>query len=197
MWELFMESEYPSTNDIIATPIGGMALGETFYRISDLILDDRSMGRERTGREVAAFLVSPMRGLMRIVNGDAWRHRPTSGRQFGIPDLSVAFSVGTRVLELEKEILDRGVGIASEVSVEYGDRFSTERERPYDFFTMNVGLNIQKSQPFLGQVNLVGRLWNRELMEKTDMVLNAGLYHISISMTPTSYLMCLLLFLIE
>ena len=24
MWELFMESEYPSTNDIIATPIGGM-----------------------------------------------------------------------------------------------------------------------------------------------------------------------------
>ena len=176
MWELFMESEYPSTNDIIATPIGGMALGETFYRISDLILDDRSMGRERTGREVAAFLVSPMRGLMRIINGDAWRHRPTSGRQFGIPDLSVAFSVGTRVLELEKEILDRGVGIASEVSVEYGDRFSTERERPYDFFTMNVGLNIQKSQPFLGQVNLVGRLWNRELMEKTDMVLNAGLY---------------------
>jgi hypothetical protein len=134
------------------------------------------MGRERTGREVAAFLVSPMRGLMRIVNGHAWRHRLTSGRQFGIPDLSVAFSVGTRVLELEKEILDRGVGIASEVSVEYGDRFSTERERPYDFFTMNVGLNIQKSQPFLGQVNLVGRLWNRELMEKTDMVLNAGLY---------------------
>ena len=25
MWELFMESEYPSTNDIIATPIGGAA----------------------------------------------------------------------------------------------------------------------------------------------------------------------------
>lgn len=28
MWELFMENEYPSTNDIIATPIGGMVLGE-------------------------------------------------------------------------------------------------------------------------------------------------------------------------
>ena len=26
MWEMFMENEYPSTNDIIATPIGGMAL---------------------------------------------------------------------------------------------------------------------------------------------------------------------------
>ena len=28
LWELFMENEYPSANDIVATPIGGMALGE-------------------------------------------------------------------------------------------------------------------------------------------------------------------------
>jgi len=27
MWEMFMECEYPSTNDIIATPIGCMAIG--------------------------------------------------------------------------------------------------------------------------------------------------------------------------
>ena len=27
MWEMFMENEFPSTNDIIATPIGGMAIG--------------------------------------------------------------------------------------------------------------------------------------------------------------------------
>ena len=42
MWELFMECEYPSTNDIIATPIGGAALGEVFYRTSDMILDIRT-----------------------------------------------------------------------------------------------------------------------------------------------------------
>ena len=176
MWEFFMENEYPSSNDIIATPIGGMALGETFYRISDLIFDDRAMGGERVGREVAAFIVSPMRGLMRMVNGDAWRHRSTSGRQFGIPDLCVSFSIGTRVLELEKEILDRGVGVTSEVDLEYGDRFNAEHEKPYDFFTMRVGLNVQKSQPVLGQVNLIGRLFNRNLLERTDRVLNVGLY---------------------
>ena len=60
--------------------------------------------------------------------------------------------------------------------MEYGDRFNAEHERPYDFFAMKVGLNVQKSQPFLGQVNLVGRLWNRAWVEKPDMVLNAGLY---------------------
>lgn len=176
LWELFMENEYPSANDIIATPVGGMALGETLYRTSDLILDDRTTGRERLGREIAAFIVSPMRGLTRIINGDAWKHRSTSGRQFGIPDLYVAISVGARVLELEDEILDKGVGIASEVDVVYGDRFNTEQEKPYDFFSMGVGLNLQKSQPVLGQVNLVGRLLNRGLLERPDRVLNVGLY---------------------
>ena len=125
MWELFMESEYPSTNDIVATPIGGMALGETFYRTSDLILDDRAVGSERVGREIAAFIVSPMRGLTRILNGDAWKHRSSSGRQFGIPDVCIAISVGMRALEFKDDIFDRGLGIASEIAVEYGDRFIT------------------------------------------------------------------------
>ena len=176
MWEMLMENEYPSTNDIVATPAGGMALGETLYRISDFILDDRATGRERVEREVAAFMVSPMRGLIRVINGDAWKHRSTSGRQFGIPDLCVRLSLGTRVLELEKEILDRGFGIASEMDVEYGDRFSVDHEKPYDFFTMKVGLNLQRSQPVLGQVNLVGRLLNQVLLDTPTRTVNVGLY---------------------
>ena len=71
MWEMFMECEYPSTNDIIATPVGGAAIGEVLYRTSDLILDDRTTGGRRFGRELAAFLVSPMRGFTRIVTGRA------------------------------------------------------------------------------------------------------------------------------
>ena len=51
MWEMFMECEYPSTNDIIATPIGGAAIGEVLYPTSDLILDDRRTGANRLCRE--------------------------------------------------------------------------------------------------------------------------------------------------
>ena len=173
LWEFFMESEYPSANDIVATPIGGMALGEIFYRTSDLILDDRTTGRERVYREMASFMVSPMRGLTRILNGDIWKHRSTSGRQFGIPDICIALSVGARVLDVDDE---RGMGITSKLDFEYGDRFNAEHERPYDFFTMGIGLNLQKSQPVLGQVNLVGRLLNHGVVEKSDMILNLGLY---------------------
>ncbi len=71
-----MENEYPSTNDIIATPIGGMAIGEVCYRISDLLIDDRQTGWRRFGHEAGVFLVSPMRGLTRILTGDAWKKTP-------------------------------------------------------------------------------------------------------------------------
>ena len=69
MWEMFMEREYPSTNDIIATPIGGAAIGEVLFRASDALIDDRLSGSERFSREAAVFLLSPLRGLNRIIYG--------------------------------------------------------------------------------------------------------------------------------
>lgn len=176
MWEMFMENEYPSTNDIIATPIGGMALGEVLYRASDLILDDRKTGASRFGLEFASFVVSPMRGLTRIINGDAWRKRATSGKQFGVPDVSVDISAGVRALELQDEIFDKGVGFASEIDVEYGDRFDADNRRPYDYFSVRAKLNIQASQPVLGQFNIVGRLAGKELVDNRKHYLSLGLY---------------------
>lgn len=176
MWEMFMENEYPSTNDIIATPIGGMALGEVLYRTSDLILDDRKTGASRFGLEFAAFVVSPMRGLTRVINGDAWRKRRTSGKQFGVPDVSVDISAGVRALELEDEIFDKGVGFASEIDVEYGDRFDADSRKPYDYFFVKAKLNIQTAQPILGQLNIVGRLAGKELIDNRKDYLSLGLY---------------------
>lgn len=176
MWEMFMECEYPSTNDIIATPIGGMALGEVFYRTSDLILDDRKTGASRFGLEFSAFVVSPMRGLTRIINGDAWKKRSTSGKQFGVPDVSVDLSLGVRALELEDDIFDKGVGIATELDVEYGDRFDADNRKPYDYFSVKAKLNIQKAQPVLGQLNVVGRLAGKELKDSKKHYLSLGLY---------------------
>ncbi len=176
MWELFMECEYPSTNDIIATPIGGMAIGEVFYRASDLILDDRTTGSERWTREIGAFIVSPMRGLTRVINGDAWRKRPTSGRQFGIPNMKIAVSFGARNIKYKGDIFDKGIGFTGQVDIEYGDRFSVENGKPYDFFTLRGCISFLKDQPILGQLNIKGRLLNHELVEKKSTTLNIGMY---------------------
>lgn len=176
MWELFMECEYPSTNDIIATPIGGMGLGEVLFRTSDLILDDRRTGSSRFGQEFAAFLIAPTRGLTRIINGDAWRKRPSSGKQFGVPDVSVDISMGIRALELKAPIIDKGIGFATTINVEYGDRFEAETNKPFDYFTFRANINGQGSQPILSQLNITGRLYSTELIDNSKDFLSLGFY---------------------
>ena len=120
MWEMCMEREYPSTNDIIATPIGGAAIGEVLYRTSDMITDDRTSGGERFGRELAAFVINPTRGLTRILTGDAWKRRSTSGRRFGIPPVSMNVSLGGRYLALWDNDEGTQAGAVAEIEIEYG-----------------------------------------------------------------------------
>ncbi len=176
MWEIAMETEYPSTNDIIATPVGGAAMGEVLYRASDMVLDDRTSGMERFGREAAAFVISPMRGLTRIINGDAWRRRPTSGRQFGIPNIAFELSAGARLLAFRNHFADHGAGFISEINIEYGDRFELSSNSPYDYFAARVDIGIEKSQPALSRVNVIGRLLSRELVDTKSHDLSLGMY---------------------
>ena len=176
MWEMFMECEYPSTNDIIATPIGGAAIGEVLYRTSDLIIDDRSSGSERFGRELAVFVVNPMRGLTRIITGRAWERRATSGRRFGIPRINVDLSLGGRVLTLHDNDEGTRCGLAAEIQIEYGDRFAPSTKAPYDYFSFLMELQAMKTQPLLSRVEIVGRLLSKELLDKEDRNLSIGMY---------------------
>lgn len=177
MWEFFMENEYPSLNDIVVTPVGGMAIGEITYRASDIVLKDNSTGWERFGREAAAFVIAPTRGLTRIINGDAWRHRATTGRQFGTPNVAVEFSAGLGYLELEDKVFDEGAGGVFQFNLEYGDRFEVaSTPLPYDYFSFNAELKAQKSQPVLAQLNIVGRLMSKELLDKYSTSMSIGMY---------------------
>lgn len=177
MWEMFMECEYPSTNDIIATPVGGAALGEIFFRSADAILDDRASGWDRAGREIAAFIVSPMNGFNRIITGRAWRHGVTSGKIFGHPRVAVRLSAGYKMLELQGRIGDMSSGFDATLDVEYGDRFQNlDIQRPYDYFTVHAELQGIKGQPLLNQLEIKGRLLGKELLKDRDTHASIGLY---------------------
>lgn len=176
MWEMFMENESPSINDIIATPVGGLAFGEVFYRTTDMILDDTRRGRNRVWREFSSFLIAPTRGISRLISGEAWKVRPTTGRQFGIPSISVEVSTGVRVLELQDEILDKGVGMATSISIEYGDKYDNDNIIPYDYFSFRTHLNIHSSQPVLGQINVIGRLWGVDAIDTKKHYLMFGVF---------------------
>lgn len=176
MWEMFMEKEYPSTNDIIATPIGGAALGEVLYRTSDLVIDDRSTGGERFGRELACFVISPMRGFTRIVTGRAWQHRATSGRRFGIPPARISFYLGPRLLLFHNEANYSEVGLTARVNIDYGEKYEEKTDQPYDYFNFLLDLDVMKSQPLLSRVEIQGRLLSREYINRENANLTLGLY---------------------
>lgn len=176
MWELFMEREYPSTNDIIATPIGGAALGEVFYRTSDMILDDRATGCERFGRELTSFIISPMRGITRIVTGKAWKKGIASGREFGRPPLNIGLSLGTRILSYHDDNHIVKAGASARINLEYGDPFDTDTQSPYSYFSCLAEFNLMKTQPLLSRVEIIGQLISKELVNTKKCNLSIGLF---------------------
>lgn len=176
MWELFMECEYPSANDIIATPIGGMCIGEICFRASDAFIDDRARGADRFGRELATFIVSPMRGLTRILTGDAWRHRSTTGKMFGTPNLAVELGVGAGMLDFHHDNDKVYVGGEAELNIEYGDRFEIKSRKPYDYFNVGATLQMMPRQPVLQHLEIKGRLLAREFLEENDIHVSVGLF---------------------
>jgi hypothetical protein len=64
VWEVAGETTPPSRNDQITTSFGGSFLGESLYRMANLVLD-RGDGSSRQWRETGAALVSPALGYNR------------------------------------------------------------------------------------------------------------------------------------
>lgn len=176
MWEMCMECEYPSTNDIIATPIGGAAIGEVLFRASDAVLDDRCSGWPRFGREAAAFLLNPIRGFNRIVTGQAWRRRATTGRLFGTPPFAMRLSVGPKLLQFQGHARNLQYGVAAQLDLEYGNRFESQSSKPYDYFTARAEVQGMRSQPVLSQFCIRGRLMSKCFVDKQGEHLSVGLY---------------------
>jgi hypothetical protein len=168
MWEYFMENEPPSINDYISTSIGGAVLGEITFRLSDLLIDDRATGFNRFGRELLIALVSPMRGLNRIAGGDAWKIRNKGNERYGDIPLGFYVETGHRGLAENSEIknkLDNGMYI--DVRLNYGNLFSEDSEKPYDAFTLRTSFNFFSKQPVIGNINVVGQLWGKNISLKS------------------------------
>ena len=171
-----MECERPSTNDIIATPIGGAALGEVFYRTSDRILDDRTTGGERFGRELASFLISPMKGVTRLITGQAWKTSSSSGREYDHLPFNIDLSLGARMLTYHDDDAKSKVGGSARLNIEYGDPFDADSKIPYDYFSCLAEFDIMKTQPLLSRVEIIGRLLSKELIDSKHCYLSVGLF---------------------
>lgn len=173
MWETTCEIEPPAINDLMATTFGGIAIGEVTHRVSNLVFDDRLSGFPRFMREFLGTLICPIKGLNRILSGDAWRVR---GKYYKYHDylrspVSFFASAGYRYLA-DNNTLFRGEGNPYvRFNLVYGDPFDGETTKPYDYFTLDATFGLSSNQPLITGLHLLGRLWSVpvEVSKGTEM----------------------------
>ena len=178
MWEFLGEVEPPAINDLVATTIGGICIGEITHRISDVVLDDRCRGFQRFLREAAATVVDPMKGLNRIMSGRAWK--VTNGQE-GKASVPLDFSVSAG----DRYLADNGALFRGEHNpylnfyLEYGDvlnQHSQGKNRPYDFFDAEVTFGLSKNQPIINGLHFLGRIWSTPMFDRRGMQVEFGIY---------------------
>jgi hypothetical protein len=169
MWELFMEKEYPSINDLLSTSIGGTGFGEITFRLSDLLIDERTTGLERFGREALITLISPSRGLDRIASKQAWRHSTKRENTLPHVPLKVFASIGNRMIyDKSGSKEDFSTMPCLKAGLFYGNPYDPDNDRPYDYFSFQINSNIFSNQPIIGHVSGIGMLYSDFINLKRD-----------------------------
>ena len=95
LWETFAENEPPSINDFINTSFGGIVLGEMTHRLANKIVNNRSRGFKRQASEVVGFLINPMNGLNRIMDGK-WGKYSANDADRDSSKISAELDIGLR-----------------------------------------------------------------------------------------------------
>ena len=163
MWELFFETEYPSINDFITTPLGGIILGETTFRLSNLILFS---GKHGLLREIGAFIVSPMNGLNRLISGKEVHNMRIKNKN---PQYHIALSAGLNGIIYNKDISSRLPHLYINFYMQYGRYAKIKRAyKPFDYFETEYGMSLSEYNNVIA-LNLNGMLYGMKLPRKLDI----------------------------
>jgi hypothetical protein len=161
IWEVAGESHPPAQNDLINTSLGGISLGEMTYRFSNLIVNNHQTGFKRQVNEVLAFLVNPLNGFNRIIDGRWGRVMPN------IPDRAPGFLSGNldvgyrRTSQNVNDVFTKGDNeFFVRAAIQYGDAFD-DIEKPFSNFSLLGELGASDSAT-LNQIQVNGLLYGNE-----------------------------------
>ena len=158
-WEMFAETEYPSTNDLITTSIGGAVYGEVLYRLSR-----KFYGTDESSwyKQVGAFGLAHSAYLQRKVFGnrdDVTGNTPMklsvflgAGSHFG----NIYRFGGRNEDDLDQRWDDKHFMYGGEI--EYGKPFR-KVNRPFDYFTLFTRGEVGPDGT-LFQLDVTGKLTN-------------------------------------
>lgn len=175
-WEYLGETHHPSMNDWIATSVGGAALGEMLHRFSMMIRDNRATGSERNWREAGGFLVNPMGGLNRLIDGEWHEVQPNDPERFANYYRSEV-DIGFRTVG-EDNIGDTDTTrVFMEFDFRYGDPFQGDIHNPYDSFNLDLQLNFGEEKSVIGLMRSTGWLGGKVLHNDAQSGQIIGAFH--------------------
>jgi Domain of unknown function (DUF3943) len=158
-WELFMENHYPSMNDMITTTLGGIALGEVLFRLSNLMIDESTTGKKRINSEILATIINPMNGLNRFLNGD-WNKKGESTKD---SNMKTKFVLGGNSEQQSHRYSKMQPHVMFGIYLEYNELFQeTDIRRPFDYFDLLLAAMAYEDNT-IPMIKMQGHLYGREI----------------------------------
>jgi len=175
MWEMFMETDPPQTNDIIQTTVGGIMLGEMTYRITSLILDESKTGMNRFFREFISTIINPVRGFNRLIRGEMSRHTPTNVND--VFPIKQRLNVGYAGINPSETVKFDKSHLMLEYIFTYGWMYDKKDVKPFDFFRVRLGFDARKGDSPSSWAYAYGLLWGTNHFTKRKESFTFGVFH--------------------
>lgn len=177
-WEMLCETNAPAINDLLSTGIGGAAVGEVLHRTSDIFFDDSKTGVDRVVREIIGTALNPVRAAQRLFTGEMWRVSKYRGKRIPASPYTFNVTIGRRVLFENSNAEKNAIGLPYiKFDFNYGERFTKNgKTRPFDFFKLSLLANLSDHNPSVGDMNIVGRIADKQIETKNGWNLDIGFY---------------------
>jgi hypothetical protein len=165
-WEVFGETHPPAPNDLFATTLGGIAMGEATYRLATLLTDNTARGAERTWREIGSTVLNPVYGFNRLIRGEMSRHWENPPDR--VPSrfaVTILGGVQSVVTELPPEDVSKTGQVVGSAELLYGNPFTDDFKKPFSTMTARIDLASKNDfaiQDLHYEGSLVGRHFGDE-----------------------------------
>lgn len=166
IWEIAGETHPPSPNDFINTSLGGISLGEMTYRLSNSIVNNKQRGFKRQTQEVFGFLINPMNGFNRILDGRWGKVHFGPVDTSRIPLSGTIDFGGRRFGERIKDVLTKGDNeFYMRARLQYGNMYEATKV-PFHNFNITVEAGAGDSA-YLNTVQVNGAI-TQWIKKETD-----------------------------
>jgi hypothetical protein len=157
-WELAGESTLPSKNDQVASGIAGSFLGESLFRMANLVLEKGAAGS--VWREVSAAAISPATGFNRVAFGERFAEVLNSNNPAYYSRVQLGTSATTQH-QAGNSTEPKVSEVLADYSMDYGlpGKAGYHYTRPFDYFSFQVTAS---------SANLVESMSTRGLLLGTD-----------------------------